>query len=133
MAKLTEELRLEHQDITAKLNKVREMGIGSPEAQKLLYLVKESLIAHLQKEDKELYPVLKQRAQTDEDLNRIMVLFAKDMDSISKAAMNFFNKYEKGGSGIEFSKDFGRLFVTLSGRISKEEDILYKNYDQIVG
>lgn len=132
MAKLTEELIAQHKDITAKLNKVRELGIGSQEGQRELILAKGILLAHLQKEDKELYPVLKEAAKTDDNLKRTMELFAKDMETISTAALEFFAKYSNGGSGIEFSKDFGRLFITLGGRISKEETILYKAYDKLV-
>lgn len=131
MAKLTDELRAQHKELTSNLNKVRELGIGSKEGQRLLLSAKNGLLAHLQKEDKELYPVLKKHAQTDERLRKTMEIFAKDMESISKSAMDFFAKYAGGGSGIEFSKDFGRLFVILGGRISKEEDILYRSYDQL--
>lgn len=132
MAKLTDELRAQHKEIANNLNKVRELGIGSKEGQQLLLSVKGNLLAHLQKEDKELYPVLRKQAEIDSSLKKTMEIFAKDMESISKAAMDFFTKYAGGGSGIEFSKDFGRLFIILGGRISKEEDILYKAYDKLV-
>jgi len=57
--------------------------------------------------------------------------FAKDMEVISEAAFEFFEKYSTGGSGIEFAKDFGRLFALLSQRISKEENIIYKKYEEL--
>lgn len=131
MSKLTDELRAQHKEIANNLNKVRELGIGSKEGQQLLLSVKGSLLAHLQKEDKELYPVLRKQAETDNSLRKTMEIFAKDMESISKAALDFFAKYAAGGSGIEFSRDFGRLYVVLGARIAKEEDILYKAYDKL--
>lgn len=131
MTKLTRNLKAQHKEIVEKLDKVRQLGIGSKEAQQLLISAKELLLNHLHKEDAELYPVLRQKAASDETLKRTMNIFAKDMESISKTAIEFFAKYSNGNSGLEFSRDFGRLFTTLGGRISKEENILYKAYENL--
>jgi hypothetical protein len=58
-------------------------------------------------------------------------MFAKDMVVISMAAVEFFDKYSRGGDGLAFAKDFGRLYATLSQRISREENVLYKKFDEI--
>jgi len=131
MSKLVEELKKEHAAIAEILVKVRELGIGSPEGRTLLISAKESLLAHLRKEDRELYPVLRKKPESDERLKKTMDVFAKDMESISQAALDFFNKYSQGGSGVDFARDFGRLFIVLRGRINKEEDILYKEYEKL--
>jgi len=131
MSKLVDELKKEHSIIVETLNKVRSLGITTEEGQNTLLAAKSGLLAHLKKEDEQLYPVLKNAAESDANLKRTLDLFAKDMDEISKAVLRFFDKYSKGGSGIEFAKDFGRLYGTLSQRISKEENIIYKRYDEL--
>ena len=78
-----------------------------------------------------MYPVLDNAAESDANLRRTLDTFAEDMNEISKAAYEFFDKYSTGGSGIEFAKDFGRLSATLSQRIRREERILYQTYDEL--
>lgn len=131
MANLIEELKNEHKIIGEILSRVREMGIGSKEAQELLISAKEQLLAHLKKEDSQLYPILRKKAISDERLQNTLEFFAKDMEPISEAVMSFFWKYSKGVSGLDFAREFGRLFITLTGRIKKEEDILYREYEKL--
>lgn len=131
MSELVEALKKEHVLIKETLNRARKLGISSPEGQNILLSAKDSLLAHLEKEDKQLYSVLNEAAESDTDLKQTLEWFANDMDEISKAALDFFSKYSKGGSGIEFAEDFGKLFATLTLRISKEENIIYQKYDEL--
>jgi len=131
VSELIEELRKEHAVIAEALAKVNKLGITSEKGQMVLLAAKNGLLAHLEKEDEQLYPVLHSAAEHDADLKRILDLFAKDMDKISKAALEFFEKYATGGSGIEFAKDFGGLLAALSIRIGREESILYRKYDEL--
>ena len=131
MSKLIEELRKEHVAIAETLAQVNRLGITSEQGQSLLLDAKSGLLAHLEKEDEQLYPVLHSAAERDANLKRILDLFAHDMDKISKAALEFFEKYSTGGSGVEFAKDFGGLLAALSIRIGREESILYRKYDEL--
>ncbi len=131
MSNLVEELKKEHSVIVETLNKVKSLGITSEEGQNTLLAAKSGLLAHLRKEDEQLYPVLKKAAETDSNLNRTLDIFARDMEEVSKAVSEFFAKYSTGGSGIEFAEDLGELFAILSSRISKEENILYQKYDEL--
>jgi hypothetical protein len=89
-------------------------------------------LAHLAKEHAKLYPILKKAAATDPSIKSTLDLFASDMDKISKAALEFFEKYENGNpSSIEFAKDFGTLMITLSTRIRREEEKLYPLFDKV--
>jgi iron-sulfur cluster repair protein YtfE (RIC family) len=131
MSKLVEELKRDHVLMVDMLNRVKELGITKKEGQDILISAKASLLAHLKKEDKDLYPALKKAAETNSSVKQTLEIFAKDMEEISKFALQFFDKYSHGGSGIEFARDFGKLFATLTGRMRKEEDILYREYDKI--
>ena len=62
MSALIEELKREHAKIIAMLNEVKELGILSKEGQSRLMSAKKSLLAHLKKEDEQLYPVLRKEA-----------------------------------------------------------------------
>lgn len=94
---------------------------------------KAGLLAHLKKEDEQLYPKLHSAAKSDPALQRTLDIFASEMDVISKDALAFFKKYGSGGSGLDFSRDFGRLFAKLGQRIRAEETMLYKKFDELDG
>lgn len=132
MNRLVDELKKDHEEIVEVLTKVKKLGISSKDGQDMLLAAKGGLLAHLSKEDKRLYPILRKAAENNQNLKTTLDMFAKDMESVSKAAVEFFEKYEKGGSGIEFAKDFGRLVGVLSIRIQKEENIIYAEYEKMI-
>jgi hemerythrin-like domain-containing protein len=134
MAGLIEELKKDHLAITDLLNKVRDPQVTNDEAHKILLTAQKSLIAHLQKEDAQLYPVLNKGAQDSPDLKRIVDFYAKDMDEITRNAVEFFQKYSRQDTRIdlEFAKAFGNLFATISRRLRSEETTLYKAFEKVV-
>ena len=131
MSVLTNELKSEHQGLVSTLNEVKALGISSQEGITKLLAAKNGLLAHLSKEDQKLYPVLNKEAEGNSTLKTKLDMFAKDMDGISKAALDFFAKYQSGGEGLEFAKDFGGLVAVLGQRIQREESILYAEFDKI--
>ena len=58
MARLIEELKKDHAAIAALLDRVKDPNVTNSEAHKILLSAKASLLAHLKKEDVQLYPVL---------------------------------------------------------------------------
>lgn len=131
MSRLIEELKTDHSVLLSMLNRVKELGISSEDGQKILIQSKEALLGHLNKEDRDLYPALRKAAEKDKNLQGIIDLFAKDMEKVSKAALDFFNKYSVGSTGIEFAIDYGKFLGELRIRMKKEEVILYPEYDRI--
>ncbi|MDP2683024.1 MAG: hemerythrin domain-containing protein [Deltaproteobacteria bacterium] len=131
MSNLIQELQKDHILIVDILNAVRRQGIMSREGKEGLNSVKDTLLAHLTKEDTKLYPVLRKASETDAVLKQTLDIFTRDMDEVSKAAMRFFDKYASGGQGTEFARDFGWLYATLQSRIRKEENTLYKAYERL--
>lgn len=81
MSKLVDELKKEHAVIVETLNKVKSLGISSKESQNILIAAESGLLAHLQKEDEQLYPVLNRAAESDADLKQTLDMFAKDIEN----------------------------------------------------
>jgi hemerythrin-like domain-containing protein len=133
MSKLIEELKQEHSELVSMLSKVTEFGIGSKEREDILFSAKNVLLAHLKKEDAELYPFLRKKTENDKNLELILDMFTRDMETVSKTVLAFFDKYSQGDSHseLEFAANFGRLLGLLEVRIQKEENILYKEYERL--
>ena len=142
MANLIEELKSEHVHLKQILKKAGDFT--KPAAERIGYLseVKKGLLAHLGKEDRELYPVLSGVAQHNQEVRRILEVFAKDMEEIAPQALAFFAKYEdvqrvseRMRTDIQFTVEFGRdlerLVVLLGLRIGREEATLYPTYDKL--
>ena len=131
MTALIEEFKREHSEIVAILNEVKELGIHSKEGQAKLMSAKESLLAHIKKEEEQFYPVLRREAEINKELESILDLLAVSMMDASRVALEFFDKYSRGVSGKEFSKEFENLIIALDKRIRNEEDILFPVYEKI--
>ena len=131
MTALIEEFKREHSEIVAILNEVKELGIHSKEGQAKLMSAKESLLAHIKKEEEQFYPVLRKEAEINKELESILDLLAVSMMDASRVALEFFDKYSRGVSGKEFSKEFENLIIALDKRIRNEEDILFPVYEKI--
>ena len=132
MSDLIDRLKKEHEVLVKALNSMSDLGITTKDGQATLYAAKEALLAHLTLEDRELYPVLRKAAETDDAVKKTLDIFAKDMEEISKTALSFFAKYSDGGNSLEFAKELGRLLGALKNRIGREEDILYAQFDKLV-
>lgn len=133
MARLIDELKKDHAAIEKMLTRAKSPNITHQEAHKILLEAQASLIAHLRKEDLQLYPVLNRAAAGDANLKRTVDFYTKDMDEITRNAVDFFKKYSAPNApiDIEFAKAFGRLFATLTQRQRSEENCLYKEYEKL--
>ncbi len=129
MSALIEELKKDHSEIVAILKEVKELGILSKEGQAKLLSAKAHLLKHLNKEDEQLYPVLRKKAEENKQLQDALDLCAMDMENVSRAVQEFFDKYSRGVSGKELQKEFENLFAALDKRVRNEEDILYDEYE----
>ena len=129
MSILIEELKKEHSGIIATLNEVKKLGILSKEGQDKLISVQTSLIAHLEMEDDQFYPILRKQAENNKDLKNTLDLFEMDMENVSTIVQEFFDKYSEEFSGEKLQEDFENLFAALNNRISNEEASLYEEYE----
>ncbi len=129
MSVLIEELKKDHSKIVNLLKEVKELGILSKEGQAKLLSAKAHLLKHLNKEDEQLYPVLRKKAEKNKQLEDALDLCVIDMENVSRVVQEFFDKYSRGVSGKELQKEFENLFVALDKRVRNEEDILYDEYE----
>lgn len=128
---IVEKLRNEHQTLVAALGTVDSSKIGTEEGNEVLFNIKSALLQHLKHEDDEFYPLLKDAALTDAELAKTLNTFEKDMEKISAAALDFFEKYTSTSSSETFKEDFGLLVENLAQRIAMEEEVLFAAHDKI--
>ena len=131
MSALIEELKREHSEIVAILNEVKGLDILSKEGQAKLLSAKERFFTHLNKEDRQLYPVLIKEAKDNKMLDLTLYLLAIDMMDVSRVVKEFFDKYYGGVIDEDFPGEFERFFTTISKRIKDEECILFDEYEKI--
>jgi len=120
--------KAEHEAIEKALAEAPKLDLTSARGKEKLLATKEILLKHLKSEDNHLYPILKQHAEENMDLKKILDTFANDMSSITKIVLSFFKKYEKDSSSKDIAADFGKMVAALKSRISREENILMKEY-----
>lgn len=131
MSELIQSLKEDHVRIAEALSKIGELGFTTKEGQAMLIKAKGGLLEHLKKEDEKLYPVLRKAAETNRELKQMLDSFSKDMEDVTKVAIDFFTKYEGGGAGMDFARDYGKLVGVLKARIKKEESVLYVEFNKL--
>jgi hypothetical protein len=131
MSKLIEELKNEHKIILDILDRVKTLGIASRTGQEKLLSARDLLIAHMNKEDEQYYSTLKRAAESDRGLKITLDYFIKDMEDVSKRAMQLFNKYSTGGDEAEFAGDVKLLYMMLKDRIRTEEENLFQKFHRL--
>jgi iron-sulfur cluster repair protein YtfE (RIC family) len=129
MPKLIKELKKEHTEILGMLYTIKSVGVE--DGGHLVLLAKDALLNHLAKEDKELYPVLKEKAKDNKKLQETLDIYAKDMSKISKFAIEFFEKYENAPAKEGFHESVTKMLEVLNSRIQREEKFLYTEYNKL--
>ncbi len=132
MSALIETLKKQHTAILHMLTQAKSSGLVTIEGYRHLSTAKNALLSHLEKEDQEFYPRLTQLGATDVHLQSTLDAFAQDTEKVTAAVIQFFNKYEHASTDLDFINDVGSLIALLKLRISREENLLYKEYEKRV-
>ncbi len=122
----------EHAAIATVLEAIPKLDIASARGKERLLAAKEMILDHLRNEEQHLYPPLRKRAMDHQELQWILDVFAKDMDEVTRTVLSFFRKYEKNPSAVDIPADFGRMVAVLKDRISREENVLIKEYARLL-
>ncbi len=132
-AKLIKELKKEHSQIANIFIELQQIGVASKKGMDLLLKSKELLLSHLEKEDEELYPVLKEEAKNDDSIKTMLTSLGEEMEQITKALLNFYNKYTNFSeiNKTEFIRDISNILVAFKDRVAKEEMMLYDEYNKL--
>lgn len=121
MSRLLESFKQEHEAVTALFYDIKKKGVHTMEGRNALMAAEQRFLKHLKIGVNELYPELKKAADSDPALKEILANLEKEMKEISDYCVDFFKKYESGGGGIDFFKDFEKLRSILESRLQEEE------------
>ena len=128
MSDLITGLIQDHNSLKELLSEVYSYIVSEEKKIEFVQKLKTIVVAHIEKEDKELYPFLNKEAETDENLKIKLDSFAKDWEAISEFATNYFAKYCEEKFDSQFTTDTAKLLSTLRQRMIKEEVSLFSEY-----
>jgi hypothetical protein len=131
MSALIKEFKSEHSKIIKVLSEAEDFGILTKKGQAKLMSAKATLIKHLKKEDEKFYPVLLREAEQNKKLKEGLEVFEKDLESVSRAVLGFFDGFDKDVLGARLLKDFETLFMVIRNRMWNEENYLYVEYEEL--
>ena len=136
MSKLVDELMLEHKSLVSVFGQIPPLLKAGKHAEisSHLKMARNGLLAHLKKEDAELYTALAAAGHSDARAKELHFAFSSEMQNIAKAALQFFDRYEAISEyDAEFGKDLDAVVGVLGKRIFSEENILYPHYNKTQG
>jgi hypothetical protein len=127
---LLEELRREHISIVETINNIEKLGIYTSEGVSELLYAKRDFLAHLKREDEELYPNLREMSKYNREFKKKLDHLTKNIEEVTQFVLQFFDEYSAGGADIRFKSDCERLYSILRARILNEE-LLFEEYEKL--
>ena len=125
---LIRELNADHAKLLSKLDAIRRRGSVDTEGQGLLLEVRSMLIAHLEKEEKHFYPVMRKEAENNENLRETLQIMGTEMEVISAKALSMIDGWLAGEGLVSFTNNFESFHSLLADRIRREEHSLYSKF-----
>jgi hypothetical protein len=127
---LIEELRDEHKNILKMFDQL-DWTIDSNEIKKLAAQLLEVIVPHVNKEDIQLYPPLRNSAsaeisQTAGIFSGLMVRYSMEIVEVIKTIINW-----PGELTPEVSANFSKIRARIRDRIAIEEAMLFSAYKEI--
>lgn len=117
-------LKIEHSVIIYNLEEVKRLGVHSRKGQDVLFSTQINMLRHLEKEDKELYPVLKDAVKSERNMNNTLNLFDENIGAVSNTVIHFFEDYSrKAENQLAMGKEW--LIEALTWRIQREESLIF--------
>ncbi len=126
---MVEEFIKEHTRIINTLNKIKKLNIHTRECQKELLLARNSILTHIKKECKELYPVLRKAMESNSRLREVFDAFEKDMEELSEYTLDFFEPISAEAE-IENEFELERFIEIHNTRMRREEAVLFSGCEE---
>jgi len=130
MEDLIKQLKTDHDALRELSDQIFEYIVSDEKKMDFVNKFKGMILAHIEKEDKYLYPFLHKKAKNSSSLKSKLDFFAKDWEETSKFALYYIDKYSSGKFDDDFTKDTAKLLSTLRQRMMKEEISLYSEYEK---
>ena len=128
--KLVEELKRGHSLIIETLKQARKLGIDTKEGQNEILSAKDTILAHMKKEDEEFYHVLRKAAESNGKLKELIAEFDNDINEISRYSTEFFDN-KNVAMGSNFASEVENFIAILDRRILREETFLFKEFEKL--
>lgn len=137
---LTADLKKEHRQLVAGVKDFRTSIPSSTDAELAAKLagIKEALVGHLTREDRELYPaaIAAARSARDKDALERLQGFSRTMANITAKVVAVLGRYDDTdalSNRDRLADDWRGISASLKVRIAFEETGLYPMYDELVG
>lgn len=125
--------KAQHVAIMNFLNSAVNLDIRSKAGQEKMREAKNMILNHLKSEDEVLYPMVKKVARERVSIERMLEMFAKEMDELAPKVVEFFKEYEENPAANGNSFKLNEIITLLKIRIHKEENIFIEQYEDIIG
>ncbi len=123
-------LKIEHSVIIDNLEEIKRLGVYSKKGQDVIFSIQMNILSHLKKEDKELYPVLKDAMKSERKVNVMSKLFDENISAVSNTVIHFFENYAtKAKKQLAMETEW--LIETLTWRMQREESLIFAMYEGV--
>lgn len=127
---LIKALCIEHSVIIDNLEEIKRLGVHSRKGQDMIFSIQMNIRRHLEKENKELYPVLKDAVKFERKVNDTSNLFDDNISAVSNTAVHFFENYStKARKQLAMETEW--LIEALTWRIQREESLIFAMYEDV--
>lgn len=124
--KLAAVLREEHAALLAMLEGMQRLGAAGAEGRERLLQARQAILAHLGREERELYPAMQAHPATC----RLARQYAAEMAQLTPALLAFFDAYGDGEADPRgFARSLDQLLAVLRQRMVREEAQLYAAHE----
>lgn len=131
MTHLVKNLRNDHRVIAAIFNKSKNPELSIEEKAAFLLTAKTLLFEHIQKEDEELYPKLREASTAENHASEMADEFVSGMEKLGEIVTEFFDQNMDDLNDLHRNPDYSKIMKLLELRIKKEESTLYNLYDKV--